>query len=62
MELFYRLMLHLGRCVVTVITLPFLVVGFGIMMVYFQGAGLTQERAESLDHATNRLYQPRSLH
>jgi hypothetical protein len=61
LELFYRLMVHLGRCVVTVIALPFIVLGFGIMVVYFQLAGLTRERAESLNQATNGLYRPQSL-
>jgi hypothetical protein len=61
-ELFERLTVHLGRCVMTVIALPFIVLGFGIMMVHFHRAGLTQEQAESLDHASGRLYRPQSLH
>lgn len=62
MELFERATVHLGRCVVTMIAVPFIVLGFGILIVYFQRAGLTQERAETLDHASNRLYRPQSLH
>ena len=61
-ELFDRVTVHLGRCMVTMIALPFIVLGFGIMMVYFHRAGLTQEEAESLDHATDGLYRPQSLH
>ena len=57
-ELFNRAPVHPGRCVVTMTAVPVIVLGFGIMMVYFQRAGLTQERAEALDHASNRLYRP----